>query len=167
MLALENLIRKRIVIWFNSIKQMACLYMDLMENYITFICKCAYGLNFIMCNLFWEDYTYKSILYFQSFVKRVASRVTELLPQPSSWLSRWLAPSSLPNVNDFASHSLSSTLTSRQPATSRAELNLVENVDNHIPAKKPRIGSYGGIPNREQVTHQLLSKWTIIMDHSH
>lgn len=91
----------------------------------------------------------------QSFVKRVASRVTELLPQPSSWLSRWLAPTSIPNANDFGSHSLSSTITSRPPATSRAELNLVENVDNHIPAKKARIESYCGLSNREQVPKQF------------
>uniref|UniRef100_A0A1B6KQJ3 Nuclear pore complex protein Nup153 n=1 Tax=Graphocephala atropunctata TaxID=36148 RepID=A0A1B6KQJ3_9HEMI len=82
-----------------------------------------------------------------SFVKRVASRVTELLPQPS-WLSRWMSPASVPNANDFVGHSLSSTITSRPPATSRAELNLVDNVDHHVPAKKPRTSRYNSPVNQ-------------------
>jgi len=78
-----------------------------------------------------------------SFVKRVASRVTELLPQPSSWFSRWMSPADVPNASDFVGHSLSSTITSRPPATSRTELNLVDNVDHHAPAaKKPRTNRY-------------------------
>ncbi|XP_046667005.1 nuclear pore complex protein Nup153-like isoform X1 [Homalodisca vitripennis] len=82
-----------------------------------------------------------------SFVKRVASRMTGLLSQPA-WLSRWMSPAAVPNVNDFAGHSLSSTITSRPPATSRAELNLADNVDHHVPAKKPRTSRYNSPINQ-------------------
>ncbi|KAL1117246.1 hypothetical protein AAG570_004572 [Ranatra chinensis] len=43
-----------------------------------------------------------------SFVKRVTNRVSELLPQPSSWISRWLSPST---------SSSSSSSTTVQPPT--------------------------------------------------
>ncbi|XP_054289521.1 nuclear pore complex protein Nup153-like isoform X1 [Macrosteles quadrilineatus] len=84
-----------------------------------------------------------------SFVKRVASRVTELLPQPTSWLSRWMSPSEVPNTSDFVGHSLSSTITSRPPATSRAELNIVDNVDHAPVAKKPRTNRYNSPVNQK------------------
>lgn len=82
------------------------------------------------------------IVGLQSFVKRVANRVSELLPQPT-WLSRWMSPAAVPNAADFTNHMLSSTVVSRPMATSRADLNLADDVDHqNPPAKKPRTNQY-------------------------
>lgn len=80
-----------------------------------------------------------------SFVRKITSRVSELLPH-STWLNRWLSPAEVPvtsNILNSRQH-LPSFVTSHKDvshaSTSRSDLNAVEDsVDHYIPTKRPRL----------------------------
>lgn len=80
-----------------------------------------------------------------SFVRKITSRVSELLPQ-STWLNRWLSPAEVPGTSNILNsrQHLSSIVTSHKEvshaSTSRSDLNAIEDsVDHYIPTKRPRL----------------------------
>lgn len=80
-----------------------------------------------------------------SFVRKITSRVSELLPQ-STWLNRWLSPAEVPVTSSIlnSQQHLSSIVTSYNDiphaSTSHSDLITVEDpIDHCIPTKRPRL----------------------------
>ncbi|XP_024082118.1 nuclear pore complex protein Nup153 isoform X2 [Cimex lectularius] len=67
-----------------------------------------------------------------SFVRRITTRVTEILPQPSTWISRWLSPATKPDLRNDSDEE-DEDEDQRQPAKKRPCLNTsVDFPQNHI-----------------------------------